>query len=78
MPLTPEQLTIVGLLIAIGAAGLAKKWVFGWVYDSLRQDDDERLADMTGDRNFWRDLALQLMNINEHAIDVAAKKADGG
>jgi hypothetical protein len=75
MPLTPEQLTIIGLLFAIGAAGLAKKWVWGWVYEALKQTDEERLTDMTEDRDFWRDLALQLMNVNDKAIDVASKKA---
>lgn len=78
MPVTPEQLTIVGLLLAIGAAGLAKKWVFGWVYDTLRVDFEKHQLDMTTDRDFWRDTALQLMNVNEQAIGVVAKKVNGG
>lgn len=68
-----EQVTLVGVLIAIGAAGLAKKWVFGWVYDQVQKD----LIAMTADRNFWRDMALKLGGITGKAVDIAEKKVDG-
>lgn len=70
MALTPEQFTIIGLLIAAGIAGLAKKWVFGWVYDAKVQD----LAAMTEDRNFWRDATLEAMGHTGKAIEVAARR----
>ena len=51
--------TILG---AVVAAGLARKWVWGY-----------QLAEMTKDRDMWRDLALQSFRVNEKAVDVASK-----
>lgn len=76
MPLTPEQWTVIGILIAIGAAGLAQQWVFGWVYKKNDADWQIRYDEMRDDRDFWRDNSFQLMSINDKAIDVA-KKARG-
>jgi hypothetical protein len=73
MTINAEQITIIGLLLAIGAAGLARKWVFGWVYEQVQKD----LVAMTADRNFWRDMALQLGGITGKAVDIAEKKVDG-
>ena len=79
--LTPSDLTLVGVLVTIITAGLAKKWVFGWQYDKAVADGDKavleskaREAEMRDDRNFWRDSTLQLLNLNEKAVDVAAKR----
>jgi hypothetical protein len=71
--MTPEQVTVVGLLLAIGGAGLAKKWVFGWTYEQSQKD----LEKMTIDRNFWRDMALQLGGITGKAVNIAEKKVGG-
>lgn len=60
MALTPEQITIIGLLLAIGGAGLKKLWVFGWTY-----------ADVVKDRDFWRDTALKSMGHTDRAIRTA-------
>lgn len=63
--MTPEQYTLVGLLIAIGIAGAAGKWVFGWVYKAMERD-----------RDYWRSRALRWAGLAEMAIDEAAKRAD--
>lgn len=64
MGLTPEQVAAVAaILVAVVAAGLAKKWVWGWVY-----------ADMVEDRNFWRRQALRLADHSDQALDVIEKK----
>ncbi len=63
MAIDAQQLTVIGLLLAIGAAGLTRKWVFGWVY-----------SEATEDRDFWRDTAIRLMTNVDKAIDVAAKR----
>jgi hypothetical protein len=56
--MTAEQLAIAGGIIAsIVTAGLAKKWVFGWVY-----------SEMVADRNFWRDVALKSMGHVDKAL----------
>lgn len=70
MPVTPEQLTIIGLLLGIGAAGLAQKWVWGWVYQEVKK----ALVEMTEDRNFWRDIALQSMGHTGKAIEAVAQQ----
>ncbi len=63
MAIDAQQLTVIGLLLTIGAAGLARKWVFGWTY-----------TEATEDRDFWRDTAIRLMTNVDKAIDVAAKR----
>jgi hypothetical protein len=66
--LNPEQITILGMVLAIGGAGLAKLWVFGWLYSDkeaqrVREAAEaaEALEKMEEDRNFWRDTALQAL-----------------
>jgi hypothetical protein len=59
-----EQWTILGLVSGIAAAGLAKLWVWGWVYADKAKD----LADMTTDRNFWRDTALKSLGHVDKAL----------
>lgn len=56
------------LLGGITAAGLARKWTWGY-----------QLADMTKDRDFWRDAALRAMGTTDKALDVATttKSGDG-
>lgn len=61
--MTPEQITLAGVLIAIGVAGAAGKWVFGWVYVA-----------MVKDRDFWRDRALHMGGLAEVATDEAEDK----
>ena len=72
MTLDPQQVTIIALLFAIGAAGLKKLWVFGWIYAEKVKD----LGEMTKDRNFWRDIALQSMGHVDKAIEVATKQGE--
>lgn len=64
IPLDPQQVTIVALLFAIGAAGLKKLWVWGWAYSEMERD-----------RDFWRTTALQSLGHTEKALDVAERKA---
>jgi hypothetical protein len=64
--LDPQQTTVIALLLAIGAAGVAKQWVFGWVYASKERD----LSDMTKDRDFWRDTALKSMGHTDKALGI--------
>lgn len=74
MTLDPQQLTVVALLFGIGAAGLAKKWVFGWVYAAL----EDRLLKTEADRDFWRDTALKALGHADKALDVAQGGHSGG
>jgi predicted MFS family arabinose efflux permease len=60
--MTPEQITLAGVLVAIGVAGAAGKWVFGWIYD-----------DMVKDRDWWRDRALAGTALAEIATEEAEK-----
>lgn len=46
--------TILGGVVA---AGLARKWVWGY-----------QLREMQEDRDFWRDQALTLLRVNEKAL----------
>lgn len=69
MSLDPQQVTIVGLLFAIGAAGMRKVWVWGWTL----ADKEDQLKAMTVDRDFWRDTALRAIGHTDKAIDVVAK-----
>jgi hypothetical protein len=70
--LDPQQITIIALLFAIGAAGLKKLWVFGWTYADKVND----LVGMTKDRDFWRDTALRSMGHTDRAIEVASRQSE--
>ena len=69
--LDPQQVTIVALLFAIGAAGLKKLWVFGWTYAEKDQD----LQEMTTDRDFWRDTALASLTHVDKLVEGDVQKA---
>ena len=62
--MTPEQFTLLGLLTTVVAAGVARKWVFGWVYEEMKSD-----------RNFWRQRALTMTGVAEIATDDAEERA---
>lgn len=74
------QITVVGLLLAIGAAGLRGLWVWGWVYKSREKDLLAQLEERTADRDFWRGTALKAMGHTDKALNVAEGKrtARGG
>lgn len=55
---------IGSILGTVVAAGLTQKWVWGY---SLR-DKQAQLDDMETDRDFWRDIALKLLTVNDKAI----------
>lgn len=57
---------IGSLLAGITAAGLAKKWVWGWTYEEIRRE-----------RDFWRDTALKAMGHADKAIDTVRKVSGG-
>jgi hypothetical protein len=63
--LDPNQITVIALLFGIGAAGLKKLWVFGWVY----ADKVVENAALAKDRDFWRDIALKSMGHVDKALD---------
>lgn len=71
--LNPEQVTIIGLLIALGVAGLKKLWVFGWIYS----DQVKRCEEITKDRDWWRDIALKAMGNTESALEVTKVETKG-
>lgn len=54
---------MVGIVTAIATAGMAKQWVFGWIY-----------REMVADRDFWRDRALRGSGLAEIATDVAEEQ----
>lgn len=62
--MSPEQIGLVAVLIAIGVAGVARKWVFGWVYEEMKAD-----------RDFWRQRALTMTGVAEIATDDAEERA---
>lgn len=66
MAIDPQQVTVIAVLFGIGAAGLAKKWVFGWTYAALEKD-----------RDFWRDVALKSLGHTDKALDVAGLAQSG-
>lgn len=62
--LDPQQITVISVLVGLGLAGLRKMWVFGWTYTDKETD----LAEMTKDRDFWRDTALKAMGHVDQAL----------
>lgn len=61
----PQVLGVIGLLVGALFA-LYKRWVvMGWSFQAVEED-----------RDFWRDLALGLLKVNDKAISVA-EKGDG-
>ena len=65
-----DALAVIGaigsLLAAIVAAGLTRKWVFGWVYAEKAEESD-----------FWRDAFLRSVGQTDEAITVAKKATRG-
>jgi hypothetical protein len=51
---SPEQWTLGGLLVAIGVAGAARQWVFGWVYKAMETD-----------RDWWRSRYFEALGLAE-------------
>lgn len=76
--MNPEQLTIIGMLIGIGGAGLAKQWVFGWIYRDHIQAKDVQIEELKEDLNFWRDATLQALGHTDKALEVAGKRKAPG
>ena len=76
--LDSEQITLVAVLFGIGAAGLAKKWVFGWVYDAMVKLLSDALGEMTKDRDFWKDAFLKSVGHTSKAIDAVQKVVKDG
>lgn len=67
--LTAEQVIAAAAIVsAVVAAGVKGLWVFGWVYQALQK----QLAEMTRDRDFWRDVALKSMGHTDKALDATA------
>jgi hypothetical protein len=64
--LDPKDITVIGLLLAIGFAGIRKVWVFGWYAATVEKD-----------RDFWRSIALRSMGHTDRAIEVAKHVTDG-
>lgn len=61
------------VIAAIGALATGLGWVARRVYTDLRSD----IAELSKDRDDWREAALKSMGITDKAIVVAEKKADG-
>lgn len=57
------QLGIGALAVGALLLGHRRLWVFGWQFRAVEID-----------RDFWRDLSLRLLKVNDKAIDVAAEK----
>lgn len=77
MNLDPQQIGIVGIVLAIGVAGRAKVWVWGWTYVEKVADLVKQLAEMKTDRDFWRDTALKSMGHTDKALEVASASRTG-
>lgn len=64
----PDQWIILTIVGAIAGAGLAQLWVFGWTFKDMKED-----------RDYWRGIALDALDVGDKAIDVAVEeKATSG
>lgn len=61
----PDQWIILTLVGAIAGAGLAQLWVFGWTFKDMKED-----------RDYWRGIALDALDVGDKAIDVAVEKVE--
>lgn len=55
------------LLGTITAAGLARKWVFGWTYMAMVEE-----------RDFWRNAFLKATSVKDETIERIETKVVGG
>lgn len=73
--LTPERLTIIGMLLGIIAAGARKVWVWGYqlVESELRKKESDeayesRLTEIQERARRWETVALRALNVGEKVI----------
>jgi len=66
-----------GLVFLIGTAGLLGKWRWGREFDAMvaekeRQiaDRDRQLAAVVEDRDYWRDMSVDLLRVSEQQAQV--------
>lgn len=57
------------IITGVVTAGLKRAWVWGWTYSDKVKD----LADMTEDRDFWRNTALKLLQHNDAIVKKVVK-----
>ena len=73
--LTPERLTIIGLLLTVLGSGMKKIWVWGYqlVDAEKRKTDsdlanDARLREVQERAQRWETIALRALNVGEKVV----------
>jgi hypothetical protein len=77
--MTPEtlqgwlQVGVSGLLLAALFLGGRRLWVFGWSYEALMKQYEERLAALEKDRDEWKKLAMHNLQLTAKLTEVAER-----
>lgn len=61
---------VLGLLVAVLVGGARQWWVWGWAY----RDVLKTVEKLEGERDEWRDLALQGTSLAEKTVDLARRR----
>jgi hypothetical protein len=82
--MTPEaiqgwlQVGAAGLLVAALFLGGRKLWVFGWQYQAMVAQYEERLETCRKDRDEWKHLAMRTLQLQAKLTEVAEKASGVG
>ena len=73
-----ERLTVVSALF-VTVIGAARGWWYsGKAVEQLRKDKDTQIAQIKEDRDYYKQLALTLLQTNTRAINVVEKTVREG
>jgi hypothetical protein len=60
-----------GLVFLIAWGGFSGRWRWGREYENMVAEKDKQIAAITQDRDYWKDMAVDLLKINEQTTQVA-------
>jgi hypothetical protein len=65
---------VIGLLLFFVYGGMKEWWVFGTHFRSLRTESEARLTELRDDRDYWRSIAEELLNISREGVRLAERR----
>jgi hypothetical protein len=68
-----QKFGLLAFFVLVGWTGMKRIWVWGYQAEELRED----LADMTRERDAWRDLALSGTTLADKAVTALHRSTTG-
>jgi hypothetical protein len=65
---------VIALLLLFVVGGMRETWVWGTHYRAMRTEAETRLQEMRSDRDYWRSLAEQALDISREGVGLAERR----